>query len=279
MRVNFAACPGYQLRQRESDYVKTHIIYGMGMVAALIGSALCPGRLSAGSITYIASGTDSDGAISASVMFTAVTGGFDITVTNTGSGTFAKGQAVSDFAFTVGGGLSTPTAFTELKGVMFDPVSGGSWTLASGTPFDNTLSPTPAQPYAIDHWGFQTTGSNVVFATAGSPVPGAGNPTFMILPSSGTAGTGNSLANSNFDPFIIGPADFFLTVPGVTASTLLDTTNIFGVSISFGTGPEADLTPDSTPEPSSLVLSASGLGLLGAVGFFRSRRRRYSVGA
>jgi hypothetical protein len=89
----------------------------------------------------------------------------------------------------------------------------------------------------------------VSLATAGSPVPGAGNPHFMILPSTGTAGTGSSLDNSNFNPYMIGPGDFFLTVPGVTSSSnLFDPTTfaslITGVKVGFGTGP--DTTPTAT---------------------------------
>ena len=251
--------------------MKRGTIYGIGMVAALIVSALIPGQVDAGSVTYFASGKDTDGALSAKITFTAINGGFDITVTNTETGTFAKGQAISDFTFTVGGGLSTPSAFTEQKGVMFDPVSGKSWTLASGTAFDTKLSPTPPQPYAINHWGFQTTGSSVDLATVGSPVPGAGNPHFMILPSTGKAGSGNSLANTKFFPYIIGPADFLLTVPGVRSTTDLNSSNIFGVTISFGTGPDAILD-GKVPEPSSVVLSA--IGFMGVLGLLATRLGR-----
>jgi hypothetical protein len=242
------------------------MIYGIAMAAILMGGALNPGLANAGSVTFTASGSDSDGPLAASITFTAINGGFDITVTNTETGTFAKGQAISDFSFSVGGTLSTPTAFTEQTGVMFNPVSGGSWTLASGTAFDTVLSPTPPQPYAINHWGFQTTGASVVLATAGSPVPGAGNPTWMILPSTGTAGPGNSLANSNFFPFIIGPTNFFLTVPGVTSSTDLNASNILNVTLSFGTGPDKVLPGTVVPEPSSVVMGAMGfIGLIGVL--------------
>ncbi len=145
---------------------------------------------------------------------------------------------------------------------ILSPTSGKSWTIASGTSIDATSTASP--PNAIDHWGFQPTGSNVLLATADSPVPGAGNPHYMILPSSGTAGPGASLANSNFFPYIIGPAEFFLTVPGITGL------NITNVEVSFGTSP--DKTLDATlssvplvPEPSTLAIA--GLGALGFLGY------------
>jgi MYXO-CTERM domain-containing protein len=231
----------------------------------------------AGTVTFVASGSGSDGPDSATVTFTSVAGGIKITITNTETtGTLAKGQAISSLSFKVNG-ISTPSAFTEMKGASFNPVSGGSWTSASGTPFDDTSSASP--PNAIDHWGFGTSGSTVTLATAGSPVPGAGNAHFMILPSSGTAAGGSALANSNFFPYEIGTATFFLTVAGVTAST--DLTNVFTkVKVGFGTGPDNTFTgvpPPSpppqiggVPEPASLAV----WGLLGLAGFIGVRRRK-----
>jgi hypothetical protein len=203
-------------------------------------------------------GSDGDGSLAATVSFTAVAGGIEVTITNTESGTLAKGQAVSSLSFNVNG-LSTPTDFTKLMGDSYDPSSNVAWTLSNGTAFSDTSSSSPIN--AIDHWGFSPNGANVLLATANSPVPGAGNPHYMILPSSGKAGSGNSLANSNFDPYIIGPATFFLTDSAVTATTLLDN-DISSVDVSFGTGPDKTLgstltsvsTLDPVPEPTSTLL-------------------------
>jgi len=185
-----------------------------------------------------AAGSDSDGPLAATVAFTAVTGGIEITITNTESGTLAKGQSVSSLSFAVNG-LSTPSNFTKLTGVDFDPASGNSWTLSSGSAFSDTSSAPPVN--AIDHWGFQTTGSTVLLATAGSPVPGSGNPLYLIIPASGTAGPANSLADSHFEPYIIGPANFFLTVSGVTSNTVFTTSDFTAVDVGFGTGPDKTL--------------------------------------
>jgi hypothetical protein len=244
------------------------------LVSMLVWGAVASSEAE-GSIQFQASGTDDDGPLAATITFTAMNGGLEITITNTEAGTLANGQSMRALSFTVAG-LSMPTAFTELEGVKFNPSSGGSWTLASGTPFDDTLSPTPPQPYAIDHWGFQTTGSSVLLATAGSPVPGAGSAQYMILPSSGTAGPGKSLADSNFFPYIVGPANFYLTVPGVTPGTNLTSANFTNVKVSFGTSPDANLDASPVPELSSMSMVLGVTSMLGAIALVRRRRRGLS---
>ena len=226
---------------------------GLLVVFALLGSSAVSAQTS---VTLAASGSDSDGPVAATVTFTPLSGEIEITITNTESGTLAKGQAVSDLSFTVGNGLAAPTAFTELTGESYSPSSGASWTSSSGTSFDNTSSASP--PNAIDHWGFSVTGGNVLLATANSPVPGAGNPHYMILPSSGKAGPGSSLANSNFYPYIIGPATFYITDSGVTTTTDL-AADISSVELSFGTGPDVTLPATVVPEPESMLLFGTGL--------------------
>ena len=213
----------------------------------------------------------------ATVNFTPVSGGIDITITNTQSGTIVKSQAIASLDFSVSG-ISTPTAFTKLTGSEFDPVAGASWTLASGTPFSHTSSDPPIN--SIDHWGFNTSGSAVILHTAASPVPGAGNPEHMIIPSAGTAGSGGSLNNGNFGHFIIGPADFFLTVPGITTSTVLTASNFTGVTLGFGTGPDTYETgsPPGTPRTPVPVPAAAwtGMALLAGLGAVAKYRKRLS---
>ena len=258
------------------------------LLFALLWAGLMPSNARADLTYTTVTGSDGDGSLAATVSFTPVLGGIDITVTNTETGTFAKGQAISAVSFTLSNALSTPTFFTELKGVSFNPTAGGSWTLASGSAFDDTSSASPIN--AIDHWGFASPtggsmgmGGTVSLATAKSPVPGSGNPHYMILPSSGTAASGNgALANGNFFPYIIGPADFFLTVTGVTPSTILTAAEFSGVNVFFGTSPDKMLGTTETgtgttfqitavPEPSTMtiVLSCCGLSFLA----FRARER------
>jgi hypothetical protein len=237
-------------KKLQRSIVRTKFGFGGTLVFALIIAPYAHADIV--SFTTVA-GSDSDGSLAATVTFTAVAGGIDVTITNTESGAFAKGQAVSGLSFMVTG-LNTPTGFTDLKGESYNPSGGGvSWALASGATFDNT-SPVNA----IDHWGFSTSGANVLLETAGSNAPPQ-NPQYMILPSSGTAGPGSSLANSNFYPYIIGPATFFLADSAVTATTVLDA-DISSVDIGFGTGPDKTLGTtlvsrlDPVPEPTSMLL-------------------------
>ena len=242
------------------------------LILAAGSSALMSSDAVAASVSFGATGSDTDGSLDATITFTAINGGIKITMSNDESGTgFKRGQSISGLLFSVSG-ITAPSAFTELQGATFSP--GSSWT--SGTAFDDTSSASP--PNAIDHWGFQATGSNVVLATVNGPST-TGNPVYMILPSSGTAGPGSSLINSNFDPYIVGPANFFLTVPGVTSSTAL-AGHITNVNVEFGTGPDKTLgtTVKTTPAPLPAPFATGLLLTTGFVGYGLLRKRG-AVGA
>jgi hypothetical protein len=232
-------------------------------LSGMIALGLAVQAASAGTVTYNVNA----GSLSASVQFTTVAGGLDVTVTNTQTGTFSIGQGVSYFSFNVVG-LNTPSAFTELKGVAFTPTTAGTtWTLASGTPFNDFGT------NVIDHWAFSTSGGSFA-ATAGPTAPG-GSPSYLIFPSTGTVGPGNSLVG-NHTPDIIGPADFFLTVAGLTSSTPLTTANFTGLNVGFGTGPD---TLTGTP-PSVVPLPAAapaGLAMLGLLFWARRATRKRSA--
>jgi hypothetical protein len=248
----------------------------LAAIVLLCGGA---GLAKAGPIYNTVPASDNDGPVSASVQFNAVNGGIEVIVTNTlpSTTTLAKGQAVSDFKFTVVG-LSNPTGFTELKGNM---VNSANFT--PGSAFPGSAPVTPFDDFGtglIDHWSFGAGGSPTVnvLATAGGSA--TGNPTFMILPSSGITGPGSSLADGHFDPYILGSGEFFITVPGVTASTNLTSANFTNVTVSFGTGPDStQFGPDvptvpnvgTVPEPSSMALLGIGAAGFAAYGW---RRRR-----
>jgi hypothetical protein len=222
--------------------------------------------------TTPANQSDTDGPISASVAFAPINGGLQISVTNLEVGQqMHLGQLISGFSFNIAN-LSTPSAFTSLSGRSLSIGSDGiTWTASSGTAFTNGPGP------SIDHWGFTTSASTITVETVGSPIQ-TGNPTYMILPTSGTSEDG--LKNSNQQPFIVGPAVFDLAVAGMTTSTVLSASDFTNVMVEFGTQPEATLAatpptggnpPPPTPEPSTALLL--GFGIFG-LARMRSRRPR-----
>jgi hypothetical protein len=258
-------------------------VVAFGGVAALLVGGLFASKASANSVTINSlAGSDSDGAVAASATFLAVNGGIEITITNTEADTSAKGQAVSALSFKISS-LSLPTAFTGITGLDLSSASigsGGSWTLAgTGSPLTPTTVVSDTGSGTIDHWGFSTSGSNVTLATAGTDAPG-GNPHYMILPSSGTAGGGKSLADGHFDPYFIGATNFFLTDAAVSNTTNFTMSTFSNVTFGYGTGCDVYVgegTGSVTPFVSSVPLPnafLSGAGFLGALSIGATFRRK-----
>jgi hypothetical protein len=233
---------------------------------------------SASSITYTTvAGSDADGPVAATLQFTAVNGGLEITATNTLVTTAAdplkRGEAISAMSFTLSG-LSNVTAFTKLTG---STVDSSTFTPNAAYPGASTVTPfSDTGTTLIDHWSFAATGGSVHLATAGGTA--TGNPTYMILPATGYSGPSKSLDDGHFDPYILGPGEFFLSVAGVTSSTVLSASNFRNVTLGFGTGPDTTpfittTTPNIvTPEPASVTILASSLFAFGGLGLVRRRR-------
>jgi hypothetical protein len=217
----------------------------------------------AGLIYTTVPGSDSDGPLSAQITINAVKGGLDITMENLMIGAkLSKGQAISALSFKLNG-LAAPNALTEIVG---DKVASANFTPGKQFPGTGTITPVDDHRSGlgyVDHWGLSI-GSTDYLATAGKGAQG-GNPHDMILPSSGITGNGKSLADGHFDPYLIGPADFFVSIPGVTESTKLTLANFSNLQVGFGSGVDKwlgtvghldlDLGPVSVPEPSSMALS------------------------
>ena len=226
---------------------------------AFLGAALLAAvPAHATSITYTATGSGSDGALSASAAFVTSTGQLQVTLTNTLSAStiISAGQALSDISFTLSnaaGTLGTTSATGQLGNV-------------SGTGVVTYTSGTPNRFLGSGGTGlFSVTGNTIVMEAIGG-----GQPSQMIIPAMTNGGTYASVNNgfASFDPYTIGSATFLLNLSGVTSST-----TISNVTFSFGTGPDTFLpgTPSTppVPEPSSLLML--GTGIAGAAGMLRRK--------
>lgn len=238
----------------------------MAALCAAVGWAAMASANTISFDTVVASSPD--GNVSANIAFTSLNGQLQVTITNTMTGAIKHGQGVSFLSFDVTG-FSTPTGFAQLTGLTMEaPGGGNSWTLADGTAL-NLSGPTP-----ITHWNFSTSSNDVMLATAGTGSPG-GQPTYLILPGAGTAGNGGSLGSAH-QPYFIGSTNFYLTVPGMTSGTTLTPANFSDFAVGFGTGPNVTtgiippLFAPPVPVPAAVW---SGLGMLGALGLLRLRKR------
>src|SRR5262249_48945213 len=89
-----------------------------------------------------------------------------------------------------------------------------------------------------------------------------------------SAGNGSIAGNKPHNPFLFESATFTITGAGITADT-----TITSATFSFGTTRGVDVPGVIVPEPSSLVLCLSGVGLAGMFGIFRQWRGRGAVSA
>jgi hypothetical protein len=174
-------------------------------------------------------------------------------------------QALSDLSFTVARGSLAGATLTTSSGQLMSIGKGGTFTLGS----------TGSTGWSFSESGGGANGSLDVLGTKIGPA-------HLIIGPPGNSGrysnaNGSIAANAPHNPFLNQTATFTITGPGITADT-----TITAATFSFGTTSGANLVPGSissvpsvsVPEPNSLIVAASGLGLFGLVGVYRSRRRR-----
>jgi hypothetical protein len=231
------------------------VVRGVGVLALL---ACRPGVANA-SFEVLYTLNDSTNQVSATALFQSVSGGIEITVTNTELNTPDAGHAISQIQFTVGGSLKLPTAFTELKGMTTDFVN-------SPTAID--VSPTSAQ-----HWYFSSSPGSLVslWTVDGNGLNGyGGQPNHLIVAAGSTA---NSSLTGPHLPSFVGPVHFFLADSQVPAGGLT-TKEITGVRFSFGTGPEVNLEAALSPVPEPDSLTLFGIGAVSLISFWSFRRKQ-----
>jgi len=218
--------------------------------------------------------TDSKGN-SATADFKFVTGGIEVSVTNTeGTGaTFGSANAISQIQITINSAMiGLATAFTRLSGDQISYSGSGAGTDLGFKDF------TPPSTDPNLHWAFSTSGSNVINLL---DVGAGAQPIELIAPLNGTA---KNNGVGNFNPYFNGTANFYLAVPNLPS--MLDNTVITGVSFSFGTAPEDSLatgtgsgfsTPAVVPEPASIAMIVMGGGIAAGYGLVRRNRARKAV--
>jgi hypothetical protein len=206
-------------------------------------------------------------------------------VTPTGSVTSGPVNAEVDFA------TSANTLTITLKDLQANPtdvaqaLSSLSFTVGNGTLTGATLASSSAQEITVNSGRTFTTGATV--STGWVPMLSGSSGHLDDLVGTGHAGPahliigppgGPTYANSNgsidgnsaHNPFLNQIATFTITGSGISAdTTITSATFYFGTTagVLIGGSP-------AVPEPSALVLGLVGIGLIGSVAVYQSRRRR-----
>jgi hypothetical protein len=238
--------------------IKNLLVVGVVGMAGLLGLA----QPALGN-PWVVTGSDGDGSIDAQATFSITGDVVTVTLQNLettpgGASGFSAGQLLSGVVFDVTGGSSI-TGVTG-TGPTADLTSANTFTT---TP-DANLIHSGSNPSG--HWGATVSGGNVYLATVGKGAAG-GKPTELIIgptPSSGKYTLDGSL-DANHEPSVIETATFTLTIPDVTAASIIS-----GVFLEFGTGPDVTRTaanhPPNVPDGGTTVcllgLALTGLALM-----------------
>jgi hypothetical protein len=210
-------------------------------------------------VTFLGSGSGSDGALGASAAFTTSAGSLSVTITNTlaASQIISAGQAVSDLSFIL----------SNAPGTLGGSTATGTFATFSGSAIPTLAAGNPTRWLGVGGGNFSMVGNTITLEAIGG-----GQPDQLILPLGTTYPAANaSITNGMFSPFIDGSLAFTLLLSGVTEAT-----TITGATFSFGTGPDTFIQGNVSPVPlpGTLPLFASGL-----FGLWALRRKRKAASA
>src|SRR5579872_5094889 len=195
-------------------------------VAVLLGSMIvATGPVNADLVYSFSQGADS-----ATADFKFVAGGIEMIVTNTESNTGDSANAISQVQVTFANGMTVPVALSELSGQLIEFTSHSN-SGDAGT-LKNFLDSKPYTYSSSDvfhngHWEASNPTTHSLLLDA---LPNGPNKQ-MIAAANSLATAGSMVSQS---PFFNGSANFFWADSHLPSK--LDTTNITGVTFSFGTG-------------------------------------------
>ncbi len=210
--------------------------------------------------SYTFTNNTPDGHVDATAAFTISGNTITVVLTDLQQNQVSAGQLISGILFNAVG--ATSGSLTTSSGVLANVGDGSS----GGSVLNNGNAVT------LDHWGLSFTGGSmsIVMETAGNAAQG-GTPVDMIIgpdASGGFSPTNYTAANSsitgNHQPSVLGSATFTITVQGTV-------TDITGVQMAFGTGPDTTIpgvpnTNTTVPDGASTVLLLGGaLTVLGLI--------------
>jgi hypothetical protein len=236
------------------------VFAAVALAALATGPVLTPAH--AGSITYVASGTNINNSglpFDVEAVFTTSAGSLDITLTNLQANPTSVIQNLSDLSFTVSGNSLTGASLTSSSAQEITVNANGTFTLGA----------TVATGWVPNF----SASSGILDVLNGA---GHAGPAHTIIGPPGGGGTysnaNNSIAgNAPHNPFLNQTATFTISAPSITSAT-----TVTSATFSFGTESGVNVAGhvgQAVPEPSSLVLGLTGLGLAGTVGLYRTLRR------
>ena len=229
-------------------------------IIAVAAAALLLGAGPVSAAIYTGTGSGPDGSVAGTADITLGTGSLTVKLTDNTINPGSIGQSLSDIEILFANPLG-PASLTSQSGQLVTINADGTTTNDAGNP---------------THWGVSASGSTLFLATAGIGSV-SGQPVDLIIGSPDSSGLYSNSNNGKgkitggfdaHDPQLSGTGTFV-----ISDASILPTSVINSVTLSFGTGPEtfvlAHMTP-AVPEPSTWAMMILGFA---GISFMAYRRK------